>query len=159
MNPPDRLGLGPRLILGRYLLETSQVDSAKTLLRESLTPIVMTASSPAARADRLSVLGRAAAMEGRIEEADSLLRAARPVLFSTDFWPAQGRLEAERAARLYESWGRLEEAAPYRAYLRELDEAARIGRERSRISDVDSLLVAIGIVPAGASVAQRPSPP
>ncbi|MEP0847607.1 MAG: serine/threonine protein kinase [Phycisphaerae bacterium] len=105
------------LALGELLLDADRAAEAEPLLAECVE--LRRASQPAGHwliAEASSALGQAAAEQGAFERAEPLLLEANAVLQNHPESPAKRRREAvERLVRLYERWGRAEQAERWRA--------------------------------------------
>jgi tetratricopeptide (TPR) repeat protein len=105
--------------LGTFLLEKGAPQSADPLLRQALD--IWQTARPAndwVVAETESILGACLAALGRFEEAEPLVLRGYPAV--KDVLGEQHRLTRlalQRIVTLYQAWGRLEEAAEYRALL------------------------------------------
>jgi tetratricopeptide (TPR) repeat protein len=108
--------------LGRNLLRQSRWSEAEPLLREALAIRAKAAPEDWARYDAMSLLGGSLLGQGRHAEAEPLVVAgyegmkAREVRIAV---PARPRLReaAERVIRLYEAWGKPDQAAMWKTKL------------------------------------------
>jgi hypothetical protein len=118
---------GPRLAgnlgtLGRILLTQSRWSEAEPLLRESLAICEKATPDDWARYDTMSMLGGALLGQGKYAEAEPLIvpgyegMKAREVRISA---PDRSRFReaAERVVRLYEAWGRPDQATAWKTKL------------------------------------------
>jgi tetratricopeptide (TPR) repeat protein len=108
--------------LGRILLENSRWSEAEPLFREAL--VIRTKATPDdwARYDVMSVLGDSLLGQGRYAEAEPLLVAGYEGIKAREArTTAQEKVRlreaAERVIRLYESWGKTDQAAAWKTKL------------------------------------------
>jgi tetratricopeptide (TPR) repeat protein len=108
--------------LGRNLLRQSRWSEAEPLLREALTIREKAAPDDWTRSDAMSLLGGSLLGQGRYPEAEPLVVSgyegmkAREARIAV---PERFRLRgaAERVIRLYEDWGKPEQATTWKAKL------------------------------------------
>ena len=103
--------------VGVHHLETGRIDEAETELREALARLGRTLPAADWRVGRArSDVGAAAAAQGRFEEAEPLLLDGHATLVADpEAFPADRRDAVERIVKLYQEWGRPDQAAAWRA--------------------------------------------
>jgi serine/threonine protein kinase/tetratricopeptide (TPR) repeat protein len=122
-NKPDSLLLaGDLAVFGRFLLEQSRWSEAEPLLRDCLAIRAKTTSDDWSRYDAMSLMGGALLGQGRYGEAEPLVAPGYRAMKAREATipvPERFRLReaAERVARLYEAWGKPEQAAAWKAEL------------------------------------------
>ena len=122
-NPPDSPLLAEDLaLLGRNLLAQSRCSKAEPLLREGLVILEKARPDDWGRYDAMSLLAGALLGQSRYAEAESWIVAGYEGMKTHEARipvPKQFRLReaAERVVRLYEAWGKPDEAATWKAKL------------------------------------------
>src|SRR5262249_26192956 len=111
---------------GRNLLAQNKGPEAETLLRECLAIRGQAAPDDWAHYDAMSLLGAALLGQGRYSEADALsvpgyegMKGRQAKIAALD--RSRLREAAERVVRLYEDWGKAQQAAVWKAKLGMLD--------------------------------------
>jgi len=109
-------------LLGEVRLQQKEFDSAETLLREVRSGDEKTAAHTWRRYWSQSLLGASLAGRGKYAEAESLLVSGyRGMIERAATIPFEDRLASREAGRrivqLYESWGKPDQAAEWRAQL------------------------------------------
>jgi hypothetical protein len=109
-------------LLGRNLLKQSRWSEAEPLLREALAIRARAAPDDWPRFDAMSLLGDSLLGQGRLAEAEPLvvagyegIKAREPRIAVPDRFRL--REAAERVIRLYEAWGKSEQAARWKTKL------------------------------------------
>ncbi len=108
--------------LGRNLLAQNKGSEAEPLLRECLAIRGQAAPDDSAHYDAMSLLGAALLGQGRYTEAEPLIVPGYEGMTerqATIAMPDRSRLReaAERVVRLYEDWGKAEQATAWKAKL------------------------------------------
>lgn len=115
---PGRLDLAQDLTdYGRFLFGTGEVDAAEPLVREALSQMEE-AEAVYFLPEVQRTLGQILTEQQHYEEAKTLLLAAHETLKS-QLEDAQLTLVQKHLVELYTAWGKVEEAATYRALLNE----------------------------------------
>ncbi len=116
---------GPMTLLGRVLCALDRAEEAEPLVRTALairSRYYPTGNWKAAKCS--SILGEALTQLGRFEEAEPfLLESVETIAADRGEHHHRTAQAVERIARLFESWGRPESAAPWRARLARIVEA------------------------------------
>ena len=122
-DPPDSPLLAEDLaLLGRNLLAQSRCSEAEPLLRECLVILAKARPDDWGRYDAMSLLAGALLGQNRYAEAEPRIVAGYEGMKTHEARipaPKQFRLReaAERVVRLYEAWGKPDEAATWKAKL------------------------------------------
>jgi hypothetical protein len=120
-NPPDSPYLAADLaVLGRNLLSQWRWSEAEPLLREGLTICEKATPDDWSRYDAMSLLGGSLLGQGRYAEAEPRVVAGYEGLKARESRmavPEHSRLleAAERVVRLYEDWGKPDQATAWKA--------------------------------------------
>jgi serine/threonine protein kinase/tetratricopeptide (TPR) repeat protein len=118
---PDRSPMAHDLAaLGANLLNQSRWSEAEPLLREALTIRELSTPDEWARYEAMTLLGDALMGQGRLAEAETLVVAGYEGMKAREsrlFVPERILLldAAERVVRLYEKWGKPDQAAAWKA--------------------------------------------
>jgi hypothetical protein len=120
---PDSPLLGHDLNeLGRNLLKQARGSEAEPLLRECLAILEKTTPDDWRRYGAMSLLGGALLIQGRYAEAEPLVCAGYEGMKAREdriAFPERSRLReaAERVIRLYQEWGKPDQATTWKAKL------------------------------------------
>lgn len=125
--PPDDPEIGHSLVdLGFVLLSQGKYAEAEEALRECLDIRQKTSPDSWGRFDCLSALGEALAGQGKLAEAEPLLlHGYTGMQNDPQAWDLRKRQALERIVRLYEMWGKPQEAAEWRAKASQIPSASQ----------------------------------